>query len=137
MEKIKCYNCDSMKPYEFTVDNVFYAFKNGRFELKAKTNNEQGDSMEEVKSQQQSDMVNHPNHYLNENGVECQDVIDYVLKNVDVTKTAAYWLGCSIKYLFRYKRKGKPIQDLSKARFCFDRAIDYLKKDVEGENNED
>ena len=79
--------------------------------------------------------VDHPDYYINENGVECQDVIDYVLENIDVTKTSAYWLGCSIKYLFRYRRKGWPVQDLSKARVCFDRAIEYLKSDIQEEAN--
>lgn len=69
---------------------------------------------EEPKSK--NDPVNHPSHYNKHPlGIECKDVI---------------WVvpGCftsqAMKYLWRYRYKGKPVEDLEKA-------IWYLKEEVQ------
>ena len=64
------------------------------------------------------DMVNHPPHY-NQHGVECIDAIkattgdnfkDYLKRNI-------------MKYLWRFNYKGKPEEDLQKAKWYLDRLI--------------
>lgn len=50
------------------------------------------------------DLVNHPSHYT-DGPFEC----DLLTKQLDFNA------GCMVKYLYRYKSKGDPITDLSKA----------------------
>ena len=58
--------------------------------------------------------INHPPHY-NQGNIEVIDVIeDWALD---------FHAGNIIKYIARYKHKGKPIEDLKKARFYLDRLI--------------
>ena len=58
--------------------------------------------------------VNHPDHY----NVGKIEVIDFI---------EAWGLnfaeGSVVKYITRYKFKGKPVEDLKKARFYIDRLI--------------
>ena len=64
------------------------------------------------------DPVTNPSHYDGPGGSEAKDVMrDYFGDEF----MAHYWLGCALKYLFRYKGKNGE-QDLLKARRC----IDYL-----------
>lgn len=71
-----------------------------------------------------NDMVHHPNHY-NYKSMECKDIIDIMCEGIN--KGQAYKLGCAIKYLYRYPMKGKPVQDLEKAKTY----IDMIIKDLE------
>ena len=58
--------------------------------------------------------INHPPHY-NQGNIEVIDAIeDWALD---------FHAGNIIKYIARYKHKGKPIEDLKKARFYLDRLI--------------
>lgn len=60
-----------------------------------------------------SDNVDHPTHYTNRNiGYEC----------IDITQYQTFCVGNAIKYLWRYNSKGKPAEDLSKARWYAHRA---------------
>lgn len=55
-----------------------------------------------------TDNINHPTHYTNRNiGYEC----------ITLTKYQYFCTGNAIKYLWRYKDKGKPLEDLKKARW--------------------
>lgn len=50
--------------------------------------------------------VNHPKHYTGRNiGHEC----------IDITQYQTFCIGNAIKYLWRYKDKGNPVEDLEKA----------------------
>lgn len=61
------------------------------------------------------DPVNHPQHYTQHpSGVEC----------IQITEKMGFCLGNAVKYLFRYKDKGNPTQDLEKALWYIDRAMD-------------
>lgn len=70
----------------------------------------QNDAPKEVK-----DMVNRPPHYT-EGGIE---VIDYI-----EAKALDYHLGNVIKYVSRAGKKGDTLEDLKKARWYLDRAIE-------------
>ena len=62
------------------------------------------------------DPVHKPSHY-NQLPVEC----------IDVAEHFGYLLGNAIKYIWRHQYKGKPLEDLRKARFYLDRAITKLE----------
>lgn len=57
-----------------------------------------------------SDTVNHPKHYQSEGGIEAIDVIEAM---VGIEGHAAN----AIKYILRHQAKGKPAEDLAKARW--------------------
>ena len=62
----------------------------------------------------QPDMVNHPPHYT----VGGLEVIDFI-----EAKQLSYHLGNVVKYVVRAGHKGDPLQDLQKARWYLERAI--------------
>ena len=68
-----------------------------------------------------TDMVNHPPHY-NQHGVECIDAI----KATTGDNFKDYLKGNIMKYLWRFDYKGKPIEDLQKARWYLDKLIDEV-----------
>lgn len=55
-----------------------------------------------------NDIVSNPGHYKHSSGVECKEIV------YDLPK----WLGDSIKYIWRAPYKGKPVEDLRKAKEC-------------------
>tara|TARA_B100001250_G_scaffold342759_1_gene311164 strand:+ start:40 stop:333 length:294 start_codon:yes stop_codon:yes gene_type:complete len=64
------------------------------------------------------DMVNHPPHY-NQHGVECIDAI----KATTGDNFKDYLKGNIMKYLWRFDYKGKPEEDLQKAKWYLNRLI--------------
>ena len=67
----------------------------------------------------QPDMVNHPPHY-NRHGIEAIDAIQAA-----TGEGFEYHLqATALKYLWRYRYKGKPLEDLKKARWYLDRLIE-------------
>nr|DAL88345.1 MAG TPA: nucelotide kinase [Caudoviricetes sp.] len=61
-----------------------------------------------------TDTVNHPAHYTGRGiGYEC----------IDITQHQNFCTGNAIKYLWRYQVKGKPLEDLEKARWYTHRAM--------------
>lgn len=57
--------------------------------------------------------VDHPTHYNSRDiGYECIDIAQY----------QPFLVGNTIKYLWRYKDKGNPVEDLEKARWYAHRA---------------
>lgn len=70
-------------------------------------------------------MVSHPDHYQSGNGMEVIDVIKAFtadLKGIQATDT-----GNAIKYILRWPKKEKPIQDLKKAIWYIQHLIDELE----------
>lgn len=65
------------------------------------------------------DVVNHPPHYKSDSGIESIDVIESFNLN--------FCLGNTIKYVLRHQKKGKPLEDLKKARWYLDREIEKLE----------
>lgn len=60
-----------------------------------------------------TDNINHPTHYTGRNiSHEC----------IDITQYQTFCTGNVIKYLWRYKDKGTPLEDLRKARWYAHRA---------------
>lgn len=65
------------------------------------------------------DPVNKPAHYT-EGNIETIDAIE---ASMSPEGFADYLKGNTLKYLWRYRHKGKPLQDLRKARWYLDRLI--------------
>lgn len=66
-----------------------------------------------------NDPVNHPTHYT-QGGIEC---IDAIRASMTADEYDGFLKGQVIKYVWRYKHKGKPAEDLKKAMFYLDRLI--------------
>ena len=73
-----------------------------------------------------ADMVNHPSHY-NYKSMECKDIIKVMCEGLEGYE--AYCIGCAIKYLYRYPKKGKPIEDLNKAKTYIDMIIEKMESE--------
>ena len=76
------------------------------------------------------DMVNQPPHY-NQDKVECIDAIEAMLSPEEYV---GYLRGNSLKYRWRFRYKGKPVEDLQKANWYEQRLLTFMKenKDVLG-----
>ena len=68
------------------------------------------------------DAVNRPEHY-NNGGMECIDAIQGMLTHDEYI---GYLRGNALKYNWRCRYKGKPIEDLRKARWYEERLIRYM-----------
>lgn len=81
--------------------------------------------MNEAEKQQliMGDAVKRPSHYMLEDGTEVKNHIRSILGDEGFKSWA---IGNAIKYVSRYKDKGKPIQDLKKAQENIQMVIDVL-----------
>jgi hypothetical protein len=69
------------------------------------------------------DVVNSPPHYKS-GGIEA---IEGIEASMGPEAYAGYLKGSVTKYLWRYEKKGKPLEDLKKARWFLDRLIAALE----------
>ena len=72
------------------------------------------------------DMVNHPDHYISESGIETIDVIKAFVADID-DPFAAYCTGNIIKYICRWPNKNG-LQDLEKAQWYLNALTEYQKR---------
>ena len=70
------------------------------------------------------DVVNSPPHYKT-GGIEA---IEGIEASMGPEAYAGYLKGNIMKYMWRYERKGKPVEDLKKARWYLDRLIAAQEK---------
>ena len=77
------------------------------------------------------DIVNHPDQYKSETGMEVIDVIEAFTFDLDGIE--AFDTGNIIKYICRWKKKNG-IQDLKKAKWYLEHLINHAEK-LEKENN--
>lgn len=70
------------------------------------------------------EMVNHPDHYQTQNGLEAIDVMEAFTE--DMTGAEAFLTATILKYMLRWKKKNG-IEDLKKARWYLDRLISKLE----------
>jgi len=76
------------------------------------------------------DLVNHPNHYT-QGDVECIDAIESAI--IGLPPTYAFLVGQIIRYIWRFYFKGKPLQDLEKAKFYLERLMTKVREASEKE----
>jgi len=70
-----------------------------------------------------NDPVERPVHY-NTGSVEC---IEAIKASMSYMEYQGYLKGNTMKYLWRYNYKGKPVEDLNKARWYLDKLIEEIK----------
>lgn len=70
------------------------------------------------------DPVSSPRHYSGP--IECIDAIE---SSMTREQFIGYLRGNVAKYVWRFDRKGKPVQDLEKAKWYIDKLIETLNKD--------
>lgn len=71
----------------------------------------------------EEDVVNSPPHYKT-GGIEA---IEGIEASMAPEAYAGYLKGSVTKYLWRYEKKGKPLEDLKKARWFLDRLIQKVE----------
>lgn len=71
-----------------------------------------------------SDEVNQPVHY-NIGSIECITAIEASMSQKEYH---GYLKGNCLKYVWRYRYKNKPLQDLEKAQWYLNRLIDSIKE---------
>lgn len=76
-----------------------------------------------------NDLVNHPDHYISDNGIETIDVIKAFTKDIS-DPFEAYCTGNIIKYICRWPNKNG-LEDLEKARWYLDRIINNRKNNTD------
>ena len=72
----------------------------------------------------QNEQVNHPSHY-NFGSIE---VIDYIRSTLGEEGCRDFCVGNVLKYVSRAKHKGKPVEDLEKASWYLDYAIEIERR---------
>lgn len=82
-------------------------------------------------SKNNGDMVNHPDHYQSESGLEVIDVIEAF--TFDLTGVEAVDVGLILRYICRWKKKDG-LRDLKKAKWYLEHLIDHVEK-IEKEND--
>ena len=78
----------------------------------------------------ESSMVEHPDHYQSETGLEVWDVVEAF--TFDLSGVEAFDAGNVIKYLCRWHKKNG-LRDLEKAMFYLEHLINHVKN-LEKEN---
>lgn len=74
-----------------------------------------------------TDAVAHPAHYTS-GGIECIDAMESALTREEFR---GYLRANILKYIWRYDRKGAPVQDLRKAEWYLRRLIGEVGRDAD------
>lgn len=74
--------------------------------------------------EKQKEMVNHPDHYRTDSGLETIDVIEAFCDGLNGIE--AFCTGNAIKYLCRWRKKNG-VQDLKKAEWYLQRLIRHME----------
>ena len=80
------------------------------------------------------DKINHPSHYKNRI-MEAIDIIEMIIE-IEKNPKVAYNMSNVLKYILRFRDKGKPLQDLHKAKWYLNRMIDKIEDEFINEKIE-
>lgn len=81
----------------------------------------------EVEEHNRKNAVDHPPHYTNRK-MEAIDIIEMVIE-VEKNPKVAYNLSNVLKYILRFRDKGRPVEDLEKAMWYLNRVKEHVKKE--------
>lgn len=76
-------------------------------------------------TEKEEDMVNSPSHYTH-GKVEC---IEGIQESMTPEAFKGYCKGACLKYLWRYERKDKPLEDLKKAQWYLNLLINNIEEE--------
>ena len=71
------------------------------------------------------DIVENPEHYTG--GSRQTEAIDWIAVVLEDDEYIGYLKGNVLKYIWRYDRKGKPVEDLKKARWYLSELIEAVE----------
>ena len=74
----------------------------------------------------ENDAVNNPQHYT-QGSIECIDAIKSSMSN---EAFKGFLKGNAMKYLWRYEKKEKPLEDLKKCEWYLNRLIKIVEKET-------
>ena len=74
-----------------------------------------------------TDNVNHPAHYT-QGGIECIEAIEASMSKEEFM---GYLKGCVEKYVWRYKHKNNPVEDLQKANWYLIRLKEFVERKMD------
>jgi len=94
---------------------------------------EHGFMQTDEEPEKKDDLIHHPNHY-NWRGTECKNCI-WEFEGDEGYKR--YCEGNIMKYLYRYEKKGTPLQDLMKGREYWDFLIEQKKRELAAQEAEE
>ena len=80
---------------------------------------------EKVSKKLNVDSKINPNYYRNVGDIECIDAIEHATGSPEAFE--GYLQGTAMKYLWRYKNKGKEI-DLHKCKWFIEKLIEYYER---------
>lgn len=83
------------------------------------------EALREIETAAKFDPVEKPRHYA-EGAIECIDAIEAVIE--DMNGPEAFLTAQVMKYIWRWDRKGKPLDDLRKAKWYLNRLIERGEK---------
>ena len=69
-----------------------------------------------------SDPINSPKHYTHGN----VEALDAIRAAMSFEGYEGFLVGQVLKYLWRYRYKGRPVEDLNKGAFYYERLIKHL-----------
>ena len=75
------------------------------------------------------DKVNNPPHYTT-GRIECIDAMEAMMVGSTVAPIVGNWWGNVFKYVWRWDKKGIPLEQLYKARYYLDKMIEWVE--IEG-----
>lgn len=73
------------------------------------------------------DSVNHPPHYTSRR-MEAIDIIEMIIETEKNPKVA-YAMSNVLKYILRFRDKGKPVEDIKKSSWYLSRMIKHLEEE--------
>lgn len=122
----------TISPYDHDDGEFSILIKNHKYYPSTGFDSDRDDTIPKniIFKPENKDMVNHPDHYQTETGLEVIDIIEacvFDLKGIEATDT-----GNIIKYMARWKKKNG-LQDLKKAKWYLEHLIAHVEK-IEEEN---
>ena len=113
-------------PFEWEWDsednNVKETSEYSKFQVQWHDDEDQDDAPNEHPVFGDTNMVDNPPHY-NNGGIECIEAIEAMLSKDEYI---GYLRGNALKYMWRFRYKSKPFEDLRKARWYEERLMKFL-----------
>lgn len=124
----KMFKVDAADFYEFYPANIQGAFDNEDLNISQAIQTlyiASGSDFDiDENKDEEEDNINNPKHYTL-GKVECIDAIEGMLGEEGLM---AFCVANAVKYIWRHRLKGKPIEDLEKAQWYINKAKETLKK---------
>jgi hypothetical protein len=132
MKKVKCRQCDGSGLNQ-DMSTCFYCVGNGEILVPLASKEDEKTTFSKINTTEiplghpGMDNITKPKHYYSGNIDVIYFLENYFPSTHKVTVKEGFYLANVLKYVSRYKMKGKPLEDLEKARFYLDKLIELEK----------